>query len=330
MFLANPALLLLLILPFVIYFLAGKFRRPALKHSNLKVAEEAKGLSNFIRLLPSRLALTIALILVIAVANPQKTVVRRERKFEARKIVLTVDTSGSMNKEKLGPVIEVGKRFARGREHDLIGAVIFGGSSALMMSPPTLDNELIACALEEIQGKEIGGLTPIGEGLLVSLISLIEKEMGQNIDTDSLRKSLQTSEKEYALELVEKVGKTKNKVIILLTDGDHNSSLEPEHVFWLIRRLGVKVYFIAPGSISGQRAKICQRETIDSGGKYYETSGLEEGQIEKLFNDINNIEKDIVTVEEVTTREDFYRPFIFLLLAMFGVLIFFDNVWLRI
>lgn len=331
MFLANPVLLLLLIVPFIIYFLAKRFGKPALKHSNLKVAKEVKGLGNFIRLLPSRLALALALILIITVAHPQKTVVQRERKFEARKIVLDFDTSGSMNKEKLGAVIEVGKRFALARIHDLIGLVIFGGSSAIMLSPPTLDNELIACSLEEIQGKEIGGSTPIGEGLFVALITLIEKEIGQDVDMDLLRESLQTPEKGYALkEVVERVGRTKNRVIILLTDGEHNTGLEPQDVFWLIKKLGVKVYFIAPKATGDSQARICQRETIDTGGKYYETGELKEKEIEKLFEDINNIEKDIVVVMEVSAREDFYQPVIILALIVLGFLIVVDNVWLRI
>lgn len=331
MFLANPALLLLLIVPFIIYFLAKRLGRPALKHSNLKVAKEAKGLSNFIRLLPSRLVLALALILIITVAHPQKTVVQKERRIEAREIVLCLDTSGSMNEEKLSAVIGVGKRFALARIHDLIGVVIFGGSSAIMLSPPNLDNELIACSLEEIQGKEIGGMTPIGEGLFVSLITLIEKEIGQDVDMDLLRESINSPEKEYALnEVVERVGRTKNKVIILLTDGEHNQGLEPQGVFWLIKRLGVKVYFIAPKATSDRQANICQRETVDTGGKYYETGELKEKHLEKLFEDINNIEKDIVVVMEVTTQEDFYRPVIIIALIVLGFLVVVDNVWLRI
>jgi len=253
--------------------------------------------------------------------------------LEAREIVLAVDTSGSMGDKLLREVIEVGKRFALAREEkgDLIGVVIYGGTVAYPLVLPTTDYVLAAASLDKIRGERIGSVTPIGEGLFMSLITLIEREMSEDFDLNLLRASLKTKEKLYVKGLVEKIGRVKNKLIVLFTDGEHNSGfLNPREAFWLIKELGVKVYFIAPKSISGNWAEICREETIATGGRYYETAALKEEDISKFYEEVNKIEKDIVVIEEVTTKEDFYWPFILAALVVLVLIVLFDNIWLRI
>lgn len=333
MFLTNPVFLLLMIAPLVILLLRKKLKKAALQHSNLGVAGGCQGFNNFIRLLPKALIVILIMLLVITLAHPQVTRVKRERKLKAREMVLTVDASGSMDYWKLRAVIEVGKRFAlaRGEKGDLVGVVIYGGRVAYSMVLPTLDYELVAASLDNIMGEKAGVMTPIGEGLFMSLITLIEREMGEDFDLNLLRDSLKTEEKLYVKGLVEKIGRVKNKLIVLFTDGKHNSGLlDPREAFWLIRKLGVRVYFIAPKSISGNWAVICRKETIATGGRYYETTALKEEEISKFYDEINKIEKDIVVIEEVTTKEDFYWPFTLAILGVLVLLVLFENIWLRI
>lgn len=333
MFLTNPTLLFLMIVPIVILILRKILKKAAVKHSNPGVAKECRGLSNFIRLLPKVLQMLLLVILIITLTHPQIARVKRERKLKAREIVETIDTSGSMGVKLLRAVIGVGKRFvlARKEKGDLVGVVIFGGKVAYPIVLPTRDHELAAASLEKIEGEKIGSMTPIGEGLFMSLIALIDREMGDDFDLKLLREDLKTEEKLYAKKLIKKIGKVKNKVIVLLTDGQHNSGfLNPSEAFWLIKELGVRVYFIAPKSTSDTWAMVCKEETLNTGGKYYETTDLKEREISRFYDEINKIEKDIVVVEEVTKREDFYWPFIIAALIVIGLIALFDNVWLRI
>lgn len=161
------------------------------------------------------------IFLVVATSRPVRHWAVMEEWAEGIDIALVVDISESMEATDFWPNrMEVAKRclkdFIGRRLHDRIGLVLFGGE-AVTKSPLTRDYDFLSRQVDDIRFRELKQGTAIGMGLLGGVTRL--------------RNSV-----------------SKNKVIILMTDGDSNvGTVNPITAAKLAREENTKVYTIGIG-----------------------------------------------------------------------------------
>jgi Ca-activated chloride channel family protein len=177
---------------------------------------------NLIRVLPELLLILVGLLLIVALARPQKPNEQVEQWTEGIDIMIALDISQSMQIEDFVPNrLEAAKKvahdFIAGRKQDRIGLVVFSGD-AFSLAPLTTDYDLLNQYLEEISYEMIESRgTAIGSAIAVV--------------TNRMRES-----------------PTKSKVCILLSDGDSNAgNIDPITAAELASAYDIKIYTIVVG-----------------------------------------------------------------------------------
>lgn len=177
---------------------------------------------NAIRLLPDILLMLTLLLLMTAMARPQRTNEQVDQWTEGIDIILALDISQSMKIEDFSPNrLEAAKRVAHnfidGRLQDRIGLVVFSGD-AFSLAPLTTDYDLLKSYLDEINYDMIDSRgTAIGSALGVVINRMQES-------------------------------KAKSKVCILLSDGDSNAgNIDPITAAELADAYDIKIYTIVVG-----------------------------------------------------------------------------------
>ena len=195
-------------------------------NQKLPVAVSAKDLRsspiNLIRLVPEILLMLALMMILTALARPQKTNEKVEQWTEGIDIMIALDISQSMQIEDFKPnrldaAKKVGLDFVQGRKQDRIGLVVFSGD-AFSLTPLTTDYELLRNYINEINFEMIENRgTAIGSAMAVV--------------TNRLRES-----------------ESKSKVCILLSDGDNTAgNIDPITAAELASAYGIKIYTIVVG-----------------------------------------------------------------------------------
>lgn len=181
---------------------------------------------------PVGLAVVGLVLLVTALARPQRVEDKREVNSQGYDIVLAIDLSGSMLCEdyerggerinRLQAIKPVIQAFINDRPADRIGLVVFSGR-AYTLAPLTFDHDWLGRQVARLKIGLIEDGTAIGDGLGVALTRLeqAKREIG---------------------------GKRQGAFVILLTDGANNrGSLSPAQATDLARARGLPVYTIGAG-----------------------------------------------------------------------------------
>ena len=197
---AIPIVLLL----FILKWLIGSKIKQKLPVA-LPKKEIRKHWASYLRIIPNALMALSLMLLLVALARPQRTNEEVEQWSEGIDIALVIDISESMQIEDFKPNrLEAAKRTARnfigGRSQDRIGLVIFSGD-AYSLSPLTTDYELLYKFIEEeIDFNKIENRgTAIGSAIAVG--------------TNRMRESTAAS-----------------KVMILMSDGDNTAgNIDPRN-----------------------------------------------------------------------------------------------------
>ncbi len=231
--LANPAALLLLVLP-IIGWLAVRFNPslwpelPVLRYSDVRLMDGLP-VSWRVRLraLPNILRMVAWVLLVVAMSRPQSGRAQQVVRGRGLDIVLALDISSSMRALDFGDQnrLEAAKGviadFVEGREFDRVGLVVFA-EDAFHHVPPTLDYELLNRLLGDVQiitnYFDDGGGTAIGLGIA------------------SAANMLRASD-------------APSKVVILLTDGRNTAEtgVAPLEAARAAATLGIRIYTIGMG-----------------------------------------------------------------------------------
>jgi Ca-activated chloride channel family protein len=198
-------------------------REPALKFSSRQLVDDLPRTPwAHLYFLPDVLRIMALVLIVLALARPQRLGSPEESAAEGIDIVLALDTSCSMRAADFQPNdrIFVAKKsigeFVKQRTNDRIGLVVFAGEAASWV-PLTLDYSLVAQLLEEVDTSMLPDGTAIGSAIGVALNRLRESD-------------------------------AQSKVIVLLTDGDNNAgSISPKEAAEMAKSLGVRVYTILIG-----------------------------------------------------------------------------------
>lgn len=181
---------------------------------------------------PVGLAIAGLVLLIVALARPQKVEDKREVRSQGYDIMLAIDLSGSMLSEdferdgaainRLQAIKPVIQAFIEQRPADRIGIVLFSGR-AYTMAPLTFDHDWLSGQLERIRIGMIEDGTAIGDGLGVALTRLEQAKR-------------------------ESGGKRQGAFIVLLTDGANNrGSLTPQQAAELAKSRGIPLYAIGAG-----------------------------------------------------------------------------------
>jgi Ca-activated chloride channel family protein len=195
-------------------------------NQKLAVAVTQKDLKSspvtLIRFIPDLLLMLVMMLMLTALARPQKTNEKVEQWTEGIDIMLAMDISQSMQIEDFSPnrlqaAKGVAQQFIEGRLQDRIGIVVFSGD-AFSLAPLTTDYDLLKSYLKDISFEMIENRgTAIGSALAVA--------------TNRMRESESIS-----------------KVCILLSDGDNTAgNIDPITAAELAAAYGIKVYTIVIG-----------------------------------------------------------------------------------
>ena len=173
------------------------------------------------------------LVLVIgALARPQKVEDKREVRTQGYDIVLAIDLSGSMLSEdyekdgvrmnRLAAIKPVIEAFIDRRPNDRIGVVLFSGR-AYTMAPLTTDHDWLRQQLDRVKIGLIEDGTAIGDAIGVAVTRLDQAKR-------------------------EASGRRKGAFIVLLTDGANNmGALTPAEAAGIARARGIPIYTMGAG-----------------------------------------------------------------------------------
>jgi len=200
-------------------------------------------------------------LLFLIIANAGPSLVTREKIYMTRgiDIMFVLDESPSMGAKDFLPVNRfesakgVIKNFVQGRDHDPVGLVSFG-KNAVLRIPPGLDYDNFLTQLGNLQLLDLGNGTAMGMGIALACLHLKEST-------------------------------AKEKIIILLTDGENNSGeIVPESAAQIAAAMGIKIYSIGLGNSGKVPLEFTDLET----GKIYR--GIYESAYnEDILKEISNI-----------------------------------------
>jgi Ca-activated chloride channel family protein len=246
------------------------------------------------------------LFLILALMRPQWIGEPITNSQAGRSIFLSVDLSESMLTEDMSwngastyrykAVQEVVSEFVEQRKGDFLGLVVFG-SFAAVQAPLTPDTGAVQKLLFDLIPGMAGKSTAIGDGLAQAVKQLRES-------------------------------KSKDKIIILLSDGANNSgSISPTDAITAAQKSGIRVYTIGFGGdpsvssiFSFMRASSIDEDTLktiaeQTDGQYFRaTSAGELQQVFELIDKLETDEKDIDNFRQI--NELYWLPLILALLFL--------------
>ena len=237
----------------------------------------------------------IFILLCIALSSPVVIDKFNPLNRVGKDIVLTIDASGSMNSSgfDLDDELSQGERLSRfeitkivvkdfllKRYNDNIGIVIYG-DFAFIASPITYEKEIVSDMLGYMTQGMAGQNTAIGEALAMS-----ERAFKHSI--------------------------AKTQIIILLSDGEHNSgSVSPKDALKSIKSKNIKVYTIAIGNKGEADAALLEQIAKESGGEFF--SAVSAKELQAIYEEIDKLESSTIKSREYLLKNYYYQ--ILLLLA---------------
>ena len=223
---ADPLWLLLALLVFARIVLLWRDRRErfgAFTISSLNLITPRLPLRARFAGFPFVLECAAALMMIIALARPQRVVRLAAGDRYGIDIVVALDASGSMAAEDFRPrnrfavAKDLIAEFIRRRQDDRIGIVTFGSRAATRV-PITYDRRVAEMILDQAEIGDNGNGTAIGHALATCVNRL-------------------------------RTSKTRSRVVILVTDGVNNSgSIDPLVAAQLAAKFGIKIYTVGVGS----------------------------------------------------------------------------------
>lgn len=319
----KPLFLLLLPLPFIIYYLKKKFKI-SYRISTKKIIGEFPETFKIkiFKLLPYLWILSM-ILLILTLAEPVKKREYEEIVSQGIDIILTIDCSGSMlsedfkPKNRLAVAKEVVKEFVEGRRGDRLGLVVFS-ADAITQCPLTTDYNVLLSTLEKVEIGMLEDGTAIGNALSLSVARL-------------------------------KNSKAKSKVIILLTDGQNNrGEVSPMTAMEIAATYKIKVYTIGVGTrgyammpvedpIFGKRyvqvpvnidEELLQKIARQTGGKYFRATDPE--KLKEIYRSIDQLEKSEVKTKKYVLYRTKYLYTLIPSFLLFFIWLFFNLIWRQI
>jgi Ca-activated chloride channel homolog len=248
---ALPVLVLLYV------WLMRRKKKMALRYASLSIVKDAMGPGQAIRRhIPPALFLLALAAMLIAAARPVAVVTLPSNQ---QTIILAMDVSGSMRATDVQPSRLVAAQNAAKAfitelpRHVKVGIVAFAGS-AQVAQLPTVNREDLVTAIDRFQ---LQRATATGNAIVISLATLFpdagidlqslqtgrERQRGMAIDGDKKEK------KDFAPVAP---GSYTSAAIIMLTDGQRTTGVDPLEAAKMAADRGVRVYTVGIGTVDGE------------------------------------------------------------------------------
>ena len=259
-FLWPQFLWLLLVLPLLVVLYLALLRRKkklAVRYASLSIVKEAMaGGSQLRRHIPPALFLLSLAMMVVAASRPVAVVTLPSNQ---QTIILAMDVSGSMRATDVQPnrlvaAQNAAKAFIGELPHNVkVGIVAFAGSAQVAQLPTTNHDDLIT-AIDRFQ---LQRATATGDAIVISLATLFPD---QGIDLETLRAgnsrmrgfSLDNDRQPKKEFTPVAPGSYPSAAIIMLTDGQRTTGLDPMDAAKLAADRGVRVYTVGIGTVDGE------------------------------------------------------------------------------
>jgi Ca-activated chloride channel homolog len=286
---------LLLIILFIICSIYCKAKTPTYLIPHLNIYHFANQKSMF---LINILKFLVIIFSIIALASPIKIKDTIMLKNNGINILLNLDASGSMkeqdldnndSKNRFDVVKEIVKDFMDKRTADNIGIVLFG-DSVLIASPLSFDKDSQKQIIDYLDVEMAGQRTALIDSL-ASSINILKNQ------------------------------KAKSNIIILLSDGEDNSSKVPlDVVLKLLNKYNIKAYTIGIGDFN---KSILNKIAKESNAKSY--TALSKKDLILIYEDINKLEKSKIDQNKIILKDFlFFYPLFFAILSLI-LLIYLKN-----
>ncbi|MBI5413944.1 VWA domain-containing protein [Candidatus Peregrinibacteria bacterium] len=322
---------LLLMLPILGVLLVQKKKRPGIFLSvfdDLRKSTQKKWSGKFPIFLRAGLILLISLLSVMLLARPQNSYTEEKRSAEGIDIFLAFDVSESMRAEDLAPNrMEAAKaviqKFLARTQNDRVGIILFAGKP-FTESPLTFDTEMLQEYIAEVGTENINQRIPGLSGTAIG---------------DAILAALQKFS----------VSADRSKVLILLTDGEANTGVDPILAAKLAAEKNVKVYTIGIGQNGGAPIPVTDmfgRKTyavnpdgsklltkLDektltqiadiTKGKYFHATDTT--ALEQIFQEIGTLEKKKIETTSIVKYSENYEPYAGILIILFLGFLFLES-----
>lgn len=299
---ANPLYLylLLLLIPVIAWYIwKQKGAQASLQVSATQAFDKLPvTYKSYLRHFRFFLRLLVLICVIVALARPQSSNSWQNSTTEGIDIILALDVSTSMwaqdfKPDRLEAAKDVAAAFINGRRNDNIGLVEFA-AEGFTLCPMTTDHVILLNQLKNVQCGVLEDGTAIGVGLATAINRI-------------------------------KDGQAKSKTIILLTDGSNNrGQVSPATAAEIAATYGIRVYTIgvgtrgmAPypartpyGTIVTQQVEVdidentLKQIAATTGGEYFRAT--DENALEKVFEEIDKLEKTKMSVKEFSKKEEEY------------------------
>jgi Ca-activated chloride channel family protein len=259
-FLWPEFLWLLLALPLLVLLYAWLMRRKkklALRYASLSIVKEAMGAGQTVRRhIPPALFLLALAAMLLATSRPVAVVTLPSNQ---QTIIMAMDVSGSMRATDVLPnrlvaMQNAGKAFlADLPRHVKVGIVAFAGSAQVAQLPTTNREDLVT-AIDRFQ---LQRATATGNAIVISLATLFpddgitlesmqtgrDRQRGMGIDEEKKEK------KEFKPVAP---GSFTSAAIIMLTDGQRTTGVDPLEAAKMAADRGIRVYTVGIGTVDGE------------------------------------------------------------------------------
>lgn len=259
-FLWPQFLWLLLALPLLVglyVLLLRRKKKMAVRYASLSIVKEAMGARQQVRRhIPPALFLLAMAALLLAAARPVAVVTLPSNQ---QTIILAMDVSGSMRAADVQPnrlvaAQNAAKAFIQELpRHVKVGIVAFAGS-AQVAQLPTVNREDLVTAIDRFQ---LQRATATGNAIVISLATLFPDA---GIDLESMQ-SGRERQRGFSLDADKKPkkeftpvapGSYPSAAIIMLTDGQRTTGVDPLEAAKLAADRGVRVYTVGIGTVDGE------------------------------------------------------------------------------
>jgi Ca-activated chloride channel family protein len=259
-FLWPQFLWLLLALPLLVglyVLLLRRKKKMAVRYASLSIVKEAMGARQQMRRhIPPVLFLLSMAALLLAAARPVAVVTLPSNQ---QTIILAMDVSGSMRATDVQPnrlvaAQNAAKAFIQELpRHVKVGIVAFAGS-AQVAQLPTVNREDLITAIDRFQ---LQRATATGNAIVISLATLFPDA---GIDLEAMQ-SGRERQRGFSLDAEKKAkkdftpvapGSYPSAAVIMLTDGQRTTGVDPLEAAKLAADRGVRVYTVGIGTVDGE------------------------------------------------------------------------------